>query len=119
MNKKNTNHGLTCAYRNLPANVITSARAWPNLMVSGLAVGFALLPLSLAHAQFIRLRGGQIRVTVPLHSANPTVITNQVRLNGMNSSGANLSISGLPPGAGATIDINPAPTNNTPINITL
>ena len=79
----------------------------------------ALLPLSTARAQFIHFRAGQDRVTVPLNSTVTTVVTNQVKLTGVNSSGATLSILGLPAGAGATIDVNPATSNNTPINITI
>jgi hypothetical protein len=78
-----------------------------------------LLPLAAAHAQFIRFRAGQDRVTVPINSTDSTVVTNQVKLTGVNPSGATLSVIGLPAGAGATIDVNPATSNNTPINITI
>src|SRR5262245_39888945 len=79
----------------------------------------ALLSFGTARAQFIRFRAGQDRATVALNTTTVTVMTNQVRLNGMSGAGATLSFLGLPAGAGATLDINPAPTNNTPINITL
>src|ERR1051326_5282420 len=61
----------------------------------------ALLALVSANAQTIRFRAGQVRVTVPINSTNSTTITNQVNLSGVTN--ADLSISGLPAGAGAAL----------------
>src|SRR5689334_13207964 len=60
-----------------------------------------LLLVSPAQAQAIRFRMGQVRVTVPINSGNSTTITNQVNLTGVTN--ADLSVSGLPPGASAVI----------------
>lgn len=92
----------------------------PPSPIRTLCLGTVALVLSFtsAQAQFIRFRAGSHRVTVPINSGNTTVVTNQVRLSGMSGGGATLSFSGLPSGASASVDINPAPTNNTPINVT-
>src|SRR5438552_537123 len=54
-----------------------------------------------ASAQTIRVRAGQVRLTVPINSGNSTTITNQVNLTGVTN--ADLSVSGLPAGASAVL----------------
>lgn len=60
-----------------------------------------LLALPSAEAQTIRFRAGQVRVTVPLNSTDSTTITNLVNLSGVTN--ADLTVSGLPTGAGAVL----------------
>jgi len=57
-------------------------------------------------AQTVRFRAGQVRVTVPLNSTDTTVITNLVTVGDLDTNSptpVNFDVSGLPPGAGATL----------------
>jgi hypothetical protein len=72
-----------------------------------------------AGAQFVHLKSGQTRITVPVNTTDTVVVTNTVLLSGINSSGVALGISGMPPGTGATLSSGIVTANNTVVSITV
>src|ERR1051325_1774103 len=72
----------------------------PRAIIGPIVCVLAMLAVSV-HAQAIRFRSGQVRVTVPINSGDSTTITNQVNLGG--GTNADLGVSGLPAGANAVL----------------
>ncbi len=93
----------------------------PARFVSHAACGLLLLAVLATSAQAqVRFQANRVRVTVPPNFTGAVVITNVVTVNTNNSSPVNLSVSGLPTGATATLtdnNLNPLTSTSQTTNL--
>ncbi len=120
MNTQATPNG-TDAHPRASTQSVTFLPTLRNFFLSGLALlALGLLATPAGAQSFIRFKAGQLRITVPLNSTTSTVITNTVTLGGFTSgTGATLSVTGLPPGAGYLLSTNPDISSSSPVLLTV
>src|SRR5712671_4528486 len=87
----------------LHTRLIVRPRMLPRMACIALALVVCGLLARTADAQFVRMRAGQIRITVPINTTTSTLLTNQATMAGINGSGISFNVSGLPPQAGYTL----------------
>ena len=121
MNKKKTQNSdlraFGCGDIQAVVKAASGLRAWALFVVAALAM-FTFD--GAAHAQTLRFKSPQDRVTVPVNFSGEITVTNQVTASGLGGNVVSLTVSGLPSGVTATLtDTNGNALNSTTGNTNL
>lgn len=114
VNKPGINPGAGTGLKACLKSITAAPAGFPRLAVWGLLPLLAVLATSV-QAQSVHFQASRVRVTVPINYTGSVVITNLVTVSTNTVSAVNLSVSGLPTGATATLTDN----NLNPLTSTL